>query len=98
MRQTQFNWVVSGAAALVNIVFNVILIPPYGMIGAAIATLAAYVTLFVGMWLRSRRVYAVPYQWRRLLTLAAAAVGLTILGRVVGSLAIAIVLTVVYPL
>jgi len=98
MRQTQFNWVVSGAAALVNIVLNVILIPPYGMIGAAIATLAAYVALFAGMWLRSRRVYAVPYQWRRLLTLAGAAVGLTILGRMVGSLPLAIALTVVYPL
>src|SRR5262249_36514563 len=57
-RQTQFNWVVSGFAAVVNVVLNVILIPPYGMIGAAIATLAAYVTLFLGMWLRSRQVYA----------------------------------------
>jgi O-antigen/teichoic acid export membrane protein len=98
MRQTQFNWVVSGAAALVNIVLNVILIPPYGMMGAAVATLAAYVALFVGMWLRSRRVYAVPYQWRRLLTLAGAAVGLTILGRLIDSLPVAIALTAAYPL
>jgi O-antigen/teichoic acid export membrane protein len=98
MRQTQFNWVVSGFAAIVNVVLNLILIPPYGMIGAAIATLAAYVALFVGMWLRSRAVYAVPYQWRRLLTLAAVAVGLTILGREVDSLPVAIVLIVVYPL
>jgi O-antigen/teichoic acid export membrane protein len=98
MRQTQFNWVVSGFAALVCVVLNVILIPPYGMIGAAIATLAAYVALFVGMWLRSRRIYAVPYQWRRLLTLTAVAVGLTIVGRVVGSLPLAIGLVVAYPL
>ena len=35
------------------------------MMGAAVATLVAYVVLFVGMWLRSRRVYPVPYQWRR---------------------------------
>ena len=97
-RQTQFNWVVSGGAALVNIVLNVILIPPYGMMGAAVATLAAYLALFVGMWLRSRRVYAVPYQWRRLLTLAGAAVGLTILGRVLDSLPVAIALTAAYPL
>jgi len=98
MRQTQFNWVVTGAAAVVNIVLNVALIPPYGMIGAAVATLAAYVALFGGMWLRSRRVYAVPYQWRRIATLAAAAVGLTILGRTLGSLPLAVVLTVAYPL
>ena len=35
------------------------------MIGAAIATLVAYVALFVGMWLNAQRVYPVPYQWRR---------------------------------
>jgi len=98
MRQTQLNWVVSGAAAAVNVVLNVILIPPYGMIGAAVATLAAYVALFAGMWLRSRRIYEVPYQWRRLLTLAAAAAALTVAGRAVGSLPVAIVLALAYPL
>ena len=57
---------------------NIALIPRYGMMGAAVATLVAYVVLFVGMWLRSRRVYPVPYQWRRILTLAAVAGGLTV--------------------
>src|SRR5262249_9420278 len=90
MRQTQYNWAVSGAAAAINIVLNVILIPTYGMMGAAVATLAAYVALFAGMWLRSRRVYPVPYQWRRIGTLAGVAVGLTILGVAVGSLPLAI--------
>jgi O-antigen/teichoic acid export membrane protein len=98
MRQTQLNWLVAGMAAVVNVVLNLILIPPYGMIGAAIATLAAYVALFAGMWLRSRHVYPVPYQWRRVLTLAAAAVGLTVVGRAIGSLPVAIALTIVYPL
>jgi O-antigen/teichoic acid export membrane protein len=97
MRQTQFNWVVSGFAALVNIALNVILIPPYGMIGAAIATCAAYVALFAGMWLRSRRIYAVPYQWRRITTLAAVAVALTVAGRELDSLPVAVALIVVYP-
>jgi O-antigen/teichoic acid export membrane protein len=55
-RQTQLNWVVSGAAALVNIALCIALIPPYGMIGAAVATLVAYVALFLGMWARSRSV------------------------------------------
>src|SRR5262249_20565467 len=50
-----------------------------------------------GMWLRSRHVYPVPYQWRRVLTLAAAAVALTVVGRAIGSLPVAIALTVVYP-
>jgi hypothetical protein len=68
------------------------------MMGAADATLAAYVALFVGMWLRSRRVYPVPWQWRRVVTLAAVAAGLMLIGRAVGSLPLAIALAVVYPL
>ncbi len=79
-RQTQFNWVVSGIAAVVNVVLNVILIPPYGMIGAAISTAAAYLVLFGGMVLNSHRVYPVAYQWRRIAILLGAGVGLTVLG------------------
>jgi O-antigen/teichoic acid export membrane protein len=97
-RQTQFNWIVTGAAALLNIALNMALIPPYGMMGAAVATLVAYAALFVGMWLNSRRVYPVPYQWRRVVTLAAVAAGLTVLGRELGSLPVAIALVLAYPL
>jgi len=97
-RQTQLNWVVSGAAALLNIVLCVALIPRYGMIGAAVATLLAYVALFVGMWLRSRTVYPVPYQWRRIVTLSAVAVGLTAIAYSLHSLPVAILLTLAYPL
>ncbi len=97
-RQTQFNWVVSGAAALVNIALNIALIPPYGMMGAAIATLVAYVVLFVGMWVRSRRVYPVPYQWRRILTIAGVAGGLTIVATGLHSLPVSIALTLAFPL
>ena len=48
-QRTQFNWVVTGAAAAVNVALNLILIPPYGMMGAAVATVAAYATMFAGM-------------------------------------------------
>jgi O-antigen/teichoic acid export membrane protein len=89
---------VAGFAALVNIALNVVLIPRYGMMGAAVATLAAFVTLFVVMWLRSRHVYPVPYQWRRVVTLAAVAAGLTLVGWEIGSLPVAIVLALAYPL
>src|SRR5439155_23158886 len=58
-RQTQFNWVVTGAAALLNIGLNFWLVPAYGMIGAAVSTLVAYVALCVGMVLNANRVYPV---------------------------------------
>ncbi len=98
MRQTQLNWVVSGTAALVNIVINIALIPVYGMMGAAVSTLIAYLVLFVGMWLRSRHIYPVHYQWRRILTLSGVAASLTAIAWAFHSLPVAIALTAIYPL
>ncbi len=98
MRKTQLNWVVSGTAAGVNIILNIILIPPLGMMGAAWATLAAYVVLFLGMWARSRRIYPVPYQWRRIVTLSGVAVALTAGAYALHSLPVAIAAICVYPL
>ena len=98
-RRTQFNWVVTGAAAALNVVLNVALIPPYGMMGAAIATVAAYTAMLVGMTWNAQRVFPVPYQWRRLLTVIAVATGLTILGKAAHvGLVLAIVLSLAFPL
>ncbi len=99
IRRTQFNWVVTGAAAIVNVALNLSLIPPYGMMGAAIATVAAYATMAVGMAWWSQRIYPVPYQWRRVITAAAAAVALAVLGKALDvGFAAAFVLCAVYPL
>ena len=97
-RRTQFNWIVSGIAALLNIALNFWLIPRYGMMGAAISTAAAYIALFAGMAINSHKVYPVPYQWRRLLTLSSVAVALAAFAYELRSLPVAIVLTLIYPL
>src|ERR671936_1390150 len=98
-KQTQFNWVVTGIAAAVNVGFNFALIPPYGMIGAAVATLVAYTVMFVGMTIRAQQVFRVPYQWRRIVLVVVAAVGLTVLGKALDvPLAGAVALSAVYPL
>jgi O-antigen/teichoic acid export membrane protein len=98
-RRTQFNWVVTGAAALVNVALNLALIPPYGMMGAALATVAAYVTMAAGMAWWSQRVYPVPYQWRRVGTAAGAAVALVAAGKLLDvGLALSCLLVAAYPL
>jgi len=98
-RRTQFNWVVTGAAAIVNIALNLILIPPYGMMGSAIATIAAYTTMFLGMAWWSQQIYPVAYQWRRVATAAAAGVALVAIGKLAGGgLPVALLLALVYPL
>ncbi len=75
-RRTQMNWVVTGIGAAVNVGLNFWLIPRYGMVGAAIATAAAYVVLFVGMAVYAQSVYPVAYQWRRNLTAITVAIAL----------------------
>jgi O-antigen/teichoic acid export membrane protein len=98
-RRTRSNWLVTGAAALVNVALNLALIPAYGRMGAAVAMVSAYTLLFVGMAWRAHRVFPVPYQWRRVATLGAAAVGLTVLGKLLDApFALALGLVAVYPL
>jgi O-antigen/teichoic acid export membrane protein len=98
-KRTQFNWVVTGAAAVVNVGLNFALIPRYGMMGAAVSTLAAYLVMFLGMTWRAQHVFPVPYQWRRIALAVGTAVGLTVLGKALGvPLWGAIGLIAVYPL
>ena len=98
-RRTQFNWIVSGAGAALNIGLNFWLVPLYGMVGAAVATAAAYLALFLGMTLYSQYVYPVAYQWRRVVTAVGAGVGLTVAARA-GHLGLApsLLLVLAYPL
>jgi hypothetical protein len=67
--------------------------------GAAVATVSAYMLLFVGMAWRAQAVFPVPYQWRRVATLGIVAVGLTVLGKLLDApLGVAVALTAAYPL
>jgi O-antigen/teichoic acid export membrane protein len=98
-RKTQLNWVVTGAGAVLNIALNFWLIPAYGMVGAAVSTLAAYVALFLGMTWYAQHVYPVPYQWRRVVTVFAGGVLLTVAARWPDlSLIPSLLLVAVYPL
>jgi O-antigen/teichoic acid export membrane protein len=98
-KRTQLNWAITGAAALLNVALNVILIPPYGMMGAAIATVAAYTLMFVLMVGYAQRVFPTPYQWRRVATAAGAAVALVVAGKLLDvGLALAALLALAYPL
>jgi O-antigen/teichoic acid export membrane protein len=98
-KRTQFNWVVTGGAAVVSVGLNLALIPQFGMMGAAVANVCAMTTMFLGITWWSQRVFPVPYQWRRVGTLVAVAVGLTAAGKALDApLGLAIALVALYPL
>lgn len=72
--RTVFLAVYSWIGAVVNVLLNLLLIPPFGMVGAAWATTAAYVVLTIGYGITSHRLWAFRYDWRR----AATILGLTV--------------------
>lgn len=67
---------VSGAGALVNVGANLLLIPSYGMLGAAYATVLSYVVMAVGIYFASQRFYYVRYEWGKIFRISASTVGL----------------------
>ena len=62
---------VNFTAVVVNVVLNYLLIPPYGIVGAAIATLATFALLAVMGMLASRRSAGVRFELGRLSTILA---------------------------
>jgi O-antigen/teichoic acid export membrane protein len=65
-RKTKYIALIVGIGAVVNMGLNYLLIPRYGMMGAAVATLIAFLLLPIGSYLVSRRYYSVQYEWGRI--------------------------------
>jgi O-antigen/teichoic acid export membrane protein len=64
--RTEFNFPATLAALVANIVLNLILVPPLGIVGAALALVASYVVVLVLMYGFTQRLFPVPYEWGRL--------------------------------
>lgn len=72
-------WLVAlfmGVCALVNVALNLILIPRYGGMGAALSTLVAYATLAVLAYVGNQLIYPIPFEVGRFLI--ASAVGICV--------------------
>lgn len=64
--KTWFLPVATLCAAALNLGLNFVLVPRYGIVGAAYATIAAYLFLAIIMYGLSRTVYHVPYEFGRI--------------------------------
>ncbi|MDR3574512.1 MAG: oligosaccharide flippase family protein [Anaerolineaceae bacterium] len=65
-----------GSAAVFNLLLNILLIPRYGMMGAAVATALSYAVLLIVGYSVVQQVYPVSYEWPRLLKLALITAGI----------------------
>src|SRR5262249_38564636 len=64
----------------VNIVLLAVLVPPLGIAGAGLALVGAYVVMLLAMWLLTRHLFHVAFEWGRLALVVAIAGGLTAAG------------------
>jgi len=85
-KQTQFYPVATLTAAAVNIGLNFLLIPRYGIVGAAWANGAGYAAQAALGFVFSQRFYRVEYEWGRLARIAAIAIVATAVARMLPSI------------
>ena len=65
--RTEFNFPAAIAALVANLVLNLLLVPPLGIVGAGLALVASYVVVLGLMYAFTQRLFPVPYEWGRLL-------------------------------
>ncbi|MEO7190769.1 MAG: lipopolysaccharide biosynthesis protein [Vicinamibacterales bacterium] len=65
-KRTTVYPITTGMAAVASVTANLLLVPRFGMIGAAWANVVAYATLAIGTTAFSWRLYPIPYEWSRL--------------------------------
>lgn len=65
-KKTKYLPFITGLGAAANIVFNLLLIPLMGLMGAAIATLISYVVMAGGMFYFNQKIYPIKYEYNRL--------------------------------
>jgi O-antigen/teichoic acid export membrane protein len=74
--RTEYNFPVTGVALATNLGLNLVLIPPYGIVGAGIALVAAYLVMVGLMYLVTRRVFPLGLEWSRIARIVGLAAGL----------------------
>jgi O-antigen/teichoic acid export membrane protein len=81
--RTGFNFPAAIAALLTNVVLNLLLVPPLGIVGAGLALVASYVVVVALMYVFTQRLFHVPYQWGRLARVALTSAALVGVGELV---------------
>jgi O-antigen/teichoic acid export membrane protein len=65
--KTKYFPLVTGIGAIVNVVVNILLIPVMGILGAALATLFAYMAMSASLFFISQKYYEIKYEYDRII-------------------------------
>ena len=71
-KRTEYYPITTGIAAVTSVSANLVLIPRFGLIGAAWANMLSYAVLAASGMVFSQRFYPIRYEWSRLVKLALA--------------------------
>ena len=80
-RRTGPKLYVTLGATAVMLALYAVLIPPYGAMGAALATVVGFAFLALGTYWATQRIFPVEYEWGRLIDLVGLAAGLYMVSR-----------------
>jgi O-antigen/teichoic acid export membrane protein len=83
-KEARYYPMITAAAAALNIGLNLWLIPHYGMLASAWATVAGYALMALLGASISKRLYPIPIQWTRILGAFAAGIAFFIAGALMG--------------
>jgi O-antigen/teichoic acid export membrane protein len=87
-KKTYLITVGTGVGVASNVVLNMLMIPPYGNMGAAVATRMGYAVSVAFIFIAGQRSYPIPYEFKKLgvamLAFTACYVGAIVLGRSLG--------------
>ena len=60
-KKSGLMWIFTGSAAMANILSNLYLMPAFGMMGAAYATLIAYMVMTITIFVANQKIYHIDY-------------------------------------
>lgn len=66
VKKTYFLSIAAIIAAIVNIAANFLLVPKFGMMGAAMVNLISYFILFIFVFIFSQKLFPLPYEYSRI--------------------------------
>jgi O-antigen/teichoic acid export membrane protein len=81
--RTEFNFPAAIGAVVTNVILNLVLVPPLGIVGAGLALVASYLVVLALMYVFTQRLFPVPYEWGRLLRVVATVAALVGLAELV---------------
>jgi O-antigen/teichoic acid export membrane protein len=82
-KRSRYYPIMTAAAVVTNLAINYALIPRFGMLGAAWATVISYAVMAVLGYVFSHRIYPIPFETGRLARVSAAALGAFAVSRLV---------------